>query len=176
VGRAGEPAARPGQARPHVAADRVNPLKFYGLSAGQFYVSTNGGANFTARASGLAQGRLEATNGRAGDLWIAAGSGLFHSTNGGSSFTRIGAGISSARHIGFGRPAPGQSYPAIYAAVRLNNVWGAYRSDNGGTSWTRINDDQHQWGALGAITGDPDVYGRVYIGTNGRGIQVGNPS
>ena len=30
----------------------------------------------------------------------------------------------------------------------------------------RINDDQHQYGNIGAaITGDPRVYGRVYVGT-----------
>ena len=40
----------------------------------------------------------------------------------------------------------------------------------------RINDDQHQWGRAGdtAITGDPRIYGRVYIGTNGRGIIYGD--
>ncbi|HEX9334451.1 MAG TPA: sialidase family protein, partial [Pseudonocardiaceae bacterium] len=36
-----------------VAADRVNPKKFYGFAAGTFYVSTNGGATFTATATGL---------------------------------------------------------------------------------------------------------------------------
>ena len=43
--------------------------------------------------------------------------------------------------------------------------------------WLRINDDLHQWGWTGqTITGDPRIYGRVYIGTNGRGIIYGDIS
>jgi hypothetical protein len=41
----------------------------------------------------------------------------------------------------------------------------------------RINDDQHQYGSTNAaITGDPRVFGRVYVSTNGRGIIYGEPS
>jgi len=47
--------------------------------------------------------------------------------------------------------------------------------DDAGLSWVRINDDKHQYGNIGeAITGDPRIYGRVYIGTNGRGIIYGD--
>ena len=43
-------------------------------------------------------------------------------------------------------------------------------------NWQRINDDAHQWGWTGeTVTGDPRVYGRVYLATNGRGIQYGEP-
>ena len=46
-----------------------------------------------------------------------------------------------------------------------------------GAAWTRINDDQHQWGWIGQVViGDPRVYGRVYVGTNGRGILYGEPA
>ena len=46
-----------------------------------------------------------------------------------------------------------------------------FQSDDGGASWSRINDDQHQFGNMGeALTGDPRIYGRVYLGTNGRGV------
>ena len=46
-----------------------------------------------------------------------------------------------------------------------------FRSDNGGSAWIRINDDAHQYGNMGeALAGDPRIFGRVYLGTNGRGI------
>ena len=34
--------------------------------------------------------------------------------------------------------------------------------------------DQHGFGEMRAITGDPRVYGRVYLGTGGRGIFYGD--
>jgi len=44
-----------------------------------------------------------------------------------------------------------------------------------GASWVRVNDDQHQWGnRFSCLSGDPRIYGRVYVGTNGRGILYGD--
>ena len=75
--------------------------------------------------------------------------------------------------IGFA--APRRGYPAIYALAQVDGIQGVFRSDDAGSSWVRINDDQHQFATAGAtITGDPRVYGRVYIGTNGRGIIQGD--
>jgi xyloglucan-specific exo-beta-1,4-glucanase len=160
-----------------VAADRVNPKKFYGLAGGTFYVSTNGGASFTATATGLSSVFVKAVAGHEGDVWLAGGSsGLWHSTNSGSSFTKL-ANVTTASNIGFGKAAAGQTYPALYTIAQIGGVSGIFRSDDGGANWTRINDDQHQYGNIGqAITGDPRIYGRVYVGTNGRGIVYGDLS
>src|SRR5690606_26989611 len=112
--------------------------------------------------------------GQSGDVWVAGETGLFRSTNGGSSFSAI-SGVSWAYNVGFGAPAPGRSYPAVYAVATVDGVTGLFRSDDAGSSWVRINDDAHQWGNMGAaLTGDPDVFGRVYVGTNGRGVIYGD--
>jgi hypothetical protein len=39
----------------------------------------------------------------------------------------------------------------------------------------RINDDKHQFGTANSVEGDPRVFGRMYLGTSGRGIVVGEP-
>ncbi|MFJ2029096.1 cellulose binding domain-containing protein [Streptosporangium sp. NPDC087985] len=158
-----------------VESDRVNSSKFYGFSAGRFYASTNGGASFTATAAtGLPSTgnvKFKAVPGREGDIWLAGGeTGLWHSTNSGASFTKV-SGVTSAINIGFGKAAPGRSYQALYAAATVGGTQGVFRSDDTGATWVRINDDQHQYGNMGeAITGDPRIYGRVYLGTNGRGV------
>ena len=52
---------------------------------------------------------------------------------------------------------------------------GIYRSTDGGQTWQRLNDEQHLFGNLTAsITGDSEVFGRVYFATNGRGIVMGD--
>ncbi|MEU3337275.1 RICIN domain-containing protein [Streptomyces sp. NPDC006668] len=162
-----------------VVADRSSATAFYSLVGGTLYASTDGGTTFTARAGNLPSGRLAAVPGVAGDLWIAGGDkGLLHSTDGGRSFTTLST-VRSASALGFGKAAPGASYQALYLIGTVNDVTGVFRSTDKGATWLRINDDAHQWGAIGSlgiITGDPDNYGRVYIGTNGRGLQYGDPS
>ncbi|MFF7160914.1 RICIN domain-containing protein [Streptomyces sp. NPDC008086] len=163
-----------------VVADRSSARTFYSLSGGTLYASTDGGATFTARATSLpADGRLKAVPGIAGDLWIAGDSkGLLHSTDGGRTFTTLTT-VQSASALGFGKPKPGTNYQALYLIGTVKDVTGVFRSTDKGATWLRVNDDAHQWGAIGGsgvITGDPDTYGRVYIGTNGRGLQYGDPS
>ncbi|MFF7790746.1 cellulose binding domain-containing protein [Streptomyces sp. NPDC007991] len=168
-----------------VESDRVDPKTFYGFKSGKFYVSTDGGATFKeSPATGLPSGdsvRFKALPGGKGDVWLAGGAsdgvyGLWHSTDGGTSFTKL-SNVEQADTIGFGKAAPGASYQTLYTSAKIGGVRGIFRSTDKGASWTRINDDAHQWGWTGgAITGDPRVYGRVYVSTNGRGVVYGDSS
>ncbi|MBK3627339.1 cellulose binding domain-containing protein [Streptomyces sp. MBT49] len=168
-----------------VESDRVDPKTFYGFKSGKFYVSSDGGATFTgSAATGLPAGdsvRFKALPGTKGDVWLAGGAsdgayGLWHSTDSGATFTRL-AGVEQADTIGFGKAATGASYQTLYTSAKIAGVRGIFRSTDKGVSWTRVNDDAHQWGWTGAaITGDPRVYGRVYVSTNGRGVVYGDTS
>jgi hypothetical protein len=166
-----------------VESDRVNPLRFYAVAAGVCYLSTDGGASFLAGpATGLpAEGnvRFKAVPGVEGDVWLAGGKtggtyGLWHSSDAGASFTRLST-VDEADTVGFGKPAPGRRYPALFSSAKIQGVRGIFRSDDAGRSWLRVNDDRHQYAWTGAaITGDPRVFGRVYLATNGRGVIVGD--
>lgn len=166
-----------------VEADRVDRDIVYGFAAGTFYRSEDGGSSFAAVNAGTlpAEGnvRLGAMPGHIGDVWLAGGDpdgayGMWRSTDRGGTWQQVD-GFDEADTIGFGKAAPGETRPAIYSAARRDGVRGVFRSTDGGETWIRINDDDHQWGYLGAdIEGDPDVFGRVYVATNGRGIVVGN--
>jgi len=131
--------------------------------------------DFVPVATGVPGGQLRSTAFAAGDLWLASGSGLYHSTNSAVSLARVG-NVVSADAVGFGRAASDTTYPTLFIFGNANNVIGIFRSANAGKSWTRINDDRHQWGSIGTVVGDPRVFGRVYLGTNGRGIIYGDPA
>jgi hypothetical protein len=170
-------------------ADPVNPDVFYAFdpSTGTLYESTDGGASFTAETTGLPTGtgaeqtdslpQIHTVPGQRGDLWLTGGDGvLYHSTDGGKTFAPV-ASVGTVATIGFGKAAPGASYPAVYLTGVVGGVQGIFRSTDEGASWVRINTGAQQWGWIGqTITGDPNVFGRVYLGTNGRGIFYGDPA
>jgi photosystem II stability/assembly factor-like uncharacterized protein len=159
------------------------------LFRGKLFVSGDSGASFSTRnlvlPGGLpkpgnrgddrgGQDRIYAAPGYEGDLWIAAFDGLFHSADTGGNFVRLPE-VQEIHAFGFGKAAPKARYPALYVVGVVNGSRGIFRSDDEAQSWIRINDDQHQWGLILHITGDPKQFGRVYVGTHGRGIIYGDP-
>ncbi|WP_342084348.1 RICIN domain-containing protein [Dyadobacter sp. OTU695] len=164
-------------------SDRVNSQKFYAYDFvnGRIWVSTNGGTSFSVQATGLPAvpdyqawlTRIRTVFGSEGDIWLANPNGLYRSTNSGTSFAQVSS-VQNATAVSFGKAAPGKTYPAVFIVGTVNGTSGFYRSDDGGATWTRINDAQHQYGTVTTITGDPRVYGRLYLGGAGRGIIYGD--
>jgi hypothetical protein len=91
---------------------------------------------------------LSATLVREGDLWLAFGCGKSASPNGS---------------------------PALYLFGKIESLSGIFRSDDEGRTWLHLNDADHQFGWITRLTGDPRVFGRVYLATTGRGIIYGEP-
>ena len=174
----------PATARP--VADRVDAQTFYAIDfeTSTLYPSSDGGKSFAATPStGLpasiradapswheAAWPLIATLGTSGDLWLVSKQGLFHSTDRGATFHRLDTKL-QIDAISFGKAPSGSAFPAIFAIGTMNSVKAIWRSDDAGVRWIRINDDQHQYGTrFRCISGDPRIFGRVYVGTDGRGI------
>ncbi len=176
-----------------VIADRVEANTFYALDlfGGKLWTSTDQGKTFQASDLVLPKGlpsrggwrgdnrggqdRIYATPGKSRDLWIAAYEGLYHSTDAGQTFTQMSP-VNEIHGFGFGKAAPNTNTPALYLIGVVQDVRGFFRSDDAGQTWVRINDDQHQYGLVLHITGDPKRYGRVYVGTHGRGTLYGDPA
>ncbi|HTW50160.1 MAG TPA: hypothetical protein VMD92_19545 [Acidobacteriaceae bacterium] len=183
-----------------VIADPVDAKTFYAVSLADriLYRSRDGGSTFTARMFTLenapvedasagrgdprgGQDRIYATPGRSGDLWLAAWDGLYHVP----TLTQTGDAeltwermpqVEEIHAFGFGKAAPGRAYPAMYLVGTVDGQPGIFRSTDEAMTWVRINDDEHQWGLILQVAGDPRIYGRVYVGTHGRGILYGDPA
>jgi len=181
-----------------LVADRKNANKVYAYDSGgatwgnyasAVYVSTDGGHNFT-----VSQGSLNANFAKSnwwsttmvvnpnaeGDLWLADGSSVWHSVDSGATWTKLTAfapanGTSGATKIALGKALTGSPYSAaVYVEGTLNGQWGIFHSDDGGATWTRWNDDTHQFGGSDVMAGDWNTYGRLYVNGAARGIQYSN--
>jgi len=156
-------------------------LYAYNRTNGAFHASADAGKTWTEVA------RLQASvssvamvPGRSGEFWVGAKSAGFLLYRYGTASrsvalqrTAAGAqGITNAGAITFGRGRTA-AYPSAFATGTIHGIAGIFRSDDTGSTWVRVDDDQHQFGGVAVIAGDPDVYGRLYVGAgNGNGLGV----
>lgn len=163
-------------------ADPVNPLKFYAYNSNNGYLlrSTDGGVSFTDSFSVGVTGAsklIRATPGIEGDLWLPLNSSLKHVTTWGTATTVASGVVTFCGSVGLGKAVPPSTYPAIYIWGTKGGQVGVYGSADGGTTWTRLNDDAHQFGGTGNgafVMGDMNIAGRYYMSTAGRGIAFGD--
>ena len=150
----------------------------YDYPNARLYESSNGGKSFAVAVTGLPQWQgsdiVSIPGNLRRDLWIATEAGLYHIDGPTASPVKM-PGIDKAYRVAYGAPAPAKLYWSIFVWGKVGSVTGLFRSDDKGQTWVRINDDLHQYGYLNDISGDPRVYGRIYLATGGRGLIVGNP-
>lgn len=176
-------------------ADPVNPDVFYAFSS-EVYRSTDRGVSFSKVSNGSFSFTtdMQVTPGKEGHIWVVGfawdglnGGFLARSTDGGTTFIKIDPAVDPAytqkvQHaeaIGFGKAAPGASYPAMYIYGTIGGVLGVYQSIDEAKSWTKIDDPQHRFGALANgnfVLGDANTFGVVYRSTAGRGIACRMPA
>lgn len=175
-----------------VFADRVDPRRFYAqdLHDGALFLSHDGGRHFAAiggRLGAIAhaiyrspQRPTDATAyavpEHAGELYlIGARAGVVHGRADGSVLWQSTT-IEAADSLGFGKATAGGDAPTLFLAGKVAGQRGLFRSTDSGAHWLRINDDAHQYGEIGHVTGDPRQFGRVYFASGGRGIFYGDPT
>jgi hypothetical protein len=167
-----------------VLSDRVKPGVYYAYSGTSLYVSTNSGANWSAVQSGLpAGGKLVALPDSSGHLLLAAGASGLWEASGSIAAPRLApmGSVQSASLVAFGRSAGGSSPLTLFlyggvssGSATEPSVPELFTSIDGGSTWSQINDAQHQWGGgVNSLSGDMRTFGTVYVGTNGRGILWG---
>ena len=82
--------------------------------------------------------------------------------------------IQSAKAFAIGAAKDENSPMTLYAIGQNEDVYGIWRSTDSGETWQKINDDMHQFGAIGeSMAADLRIFGQVYFGSNGRGILRG---
>lgn len=175
-------------------ADPENPDVFYAFNSG-VYRSIDKGKTFTKVGGATFSWTtdMQVTPGYEGHVWVTGfawdginGGFLARSKDGGVTFQNIDPEadasytqkIQHCEAVGFGKEAPGSSYPAIYIYGTINNIKGIYQSIDEAKTWTRIDDDMHQFGSLSNgnfVRGDANIFGVVYRSTAGRGIAVRYP-
>jgi xyloglucan-specific exo-beta-1,4-glucanase len=162
-----------------LASDRVTSSLFYATSGTTLYVSTNGGQSFST-AGTTAGGAPRPVFGMAGEVWVAGGGALYRFTGMGTTNTKTQiTSVTTCYGVGFGKAAAGQTHPAVFIIGIVGGQYGFFRCDDGmGTTWVRMNDDNHQYGWLqnNFIGGDETIFGRCYLTTGGRGYIYGDTS
>lgn len=135
---------------------------------------------YAAKVSGFddANVRLIAVPGQAGHLFYSAGYSanvpIRRSTDGGVSWSDV-TGTSFIEGISFGKAAPGKTYPTVFMAGKVSGAYGFYRSDDNCVSWKLLTTaPDGNFDPVSCIAGDPDIYGRIYIGMHASGFYYGD--
>lgn len=161
-----------------LASDRVDGSKFYLYNAGGFYRSTDGGRHWSM-VYGLPVESWHFVKSAPcidGEVWISLNHhGLFRSADSGDSFHKV-ENVEQAYLVAFGKNPPNALYPAVFVFGCVSGTKGIFRSDDKGDTWICISDAGHRIGNdPNCMEGDRQIFGRVYISTNGRGYFFGEP-
>ena len=162
-----------------IICDPVNPDYVYAASGGAFFYSEDGRKTFTQNMtlSIFTAARPVVAPGKEGVVYYPA-MGLQVSTDYGKTFTRMDT-LAACMAVGLGKGKTDSDPYTIFVWGKPTNddPMGLYWSEDEGKTWSRANDDEHQFGGPGNgyfVAGDMNTYGRVYMSTVGLGVVYGD--
>lgn len=162
-----------------IICDPVNPDYVYAASGGAFFYSEDGGKTFTQNMtlSIFTAARPVVAPSKEGVVYYPA-MGLQVSTDYGKTFTRMDT-LAACMAVGLGKGKTDSDPYTIFVWGKPTNddPMGLYWSEDEGKTWSRANDDEHQFGGPGNgyfVAGDMNTYGRVYMSTVGLGVVYGD--
>ncbi len=162
-----------------IYADRAKENVVYAFSENNIFVSTDKGEKFiktkiTGDVPPCFLGSRRACEIRCEPngsiLWAALGEhGLYRLfyENSVIKSLKITKGTDTAKGVGIGKNK------VIYTSGRHNGVYGFWRSDDYGESWSLISNDRQHFGTVNSISGDMRTEDRFYIATGSRGLIYG---
>ncbi len=160
-----------------LAADGERSHVFYLCFKGTLYRSTDGGVTWKVRSKAVPYGvtALVTTPGVADDIWIAAADrGLWHSNNGGRTWQPVGS-VKAASLFAEGIGAHGRGLALYLYGSLEGGQQGIFISTDLGQTWNEIDADSQPVGDVPeCMAGSWSRFGQVFIGTNGRGVFVGD--
>jgi len=110
-----------------------------------------------------------------GEIWVSLDdNGLYKTTNGGVNFSQVNTSLTASKVFAWGK-ASGSTIPTAFCYGTLSGVVGMYRSVDSGTSWDEIANGQKFPTGVKALAADRQTFGRVFVGTGGRGVLYGQP-
>jgi hypothetical protein len=190
----GTPANQPGShfqfylRRQVLVADRVTPGVFYIYHSSKgLYKTTNGGTTWNLVFTGeiapfsVFNAKLRTVPDKAGHLFFTPGAldgvdaPFKRSIDAGATWIAV-PNVTRVLNYGFGKPLTVGGYPTIFLAGKVNGQYGIWRSTDNAASWKRISD--YPTGIMDGvqtIEGDPNVFGKVYVGFGGIGFVYGQP-
>lgn len=162
-----------------IASDRIEGdiYYIYAKEEGSVYRSNDSGFNwekvheFNAKQGQWDKTFIRSLNSNAGYILISLGSeGLYMSKDFGENFTKIET-VDYINCFGLGKNKNNNHTDVIYIYGNINETEGnIFMSEDFGNSWLRLDDKYTIGNEPTVIEGDRQTYGRVYIGSNGRGI------
>lgn len=161
----------------YVCFDTVNNNYVYATGGGMFLVSSDGGKTFKDTYVSMSNAkRFAQPYGIEGKIILALGSSVAISTDHGESFEVIKT-VKDCEAVGVGKSSDDGKPYVIYIWGEVGELGeGVYSSEDEGQTWTKLTDEQHQFGGTGNgafLIGDYNEYGTFYMSTVGLGVIKG---